>query len=891
MDAVAELNAALSDRYHVEREIGRGGMATVYLARDIRHDRRVALKVLNAELGAVLGVERFLAEIKVTANLQHPNLLPLFDSGQAAPANGQPGPGLLFYVMPFVEGESLRARLNREKQLPVDEALRIATAIASALGYAHRHGVIHRDLKPENILLSEGQPLIADFGIALAVSNAGGSRITQTGLSLGTPQYMSPEQATGDRAIDGRSDIYSLAALTYEMLTGEPPHTGSTSQAIVARLLTEQPRSVRAQRPTVSEHVDEALARALEKLPADRFPTAEQFAEALHGHSTFASSVRVAQTRGPRTWRARLLDPVVLTLAAVAIAASLFAVRGGLSPQSIPERVVRYPLNLPPGIRIDDYGLAGTTIAVSPDGAMIVFIGSEGGNRRLFMRALDDITARALPGTDGAMHPFFSPDGKWVGFWADDKLKKVPMIGGAAVLIADCPTIIGATWSPSGEIVASVSNALFAVRDGGGLLRRVTKADSSPQLLPMALPDGDHVLFSHWAGGGASSAKIAVASLSSGAITDFELPGTNPMRMVGDLLIYSSLGAGLLAVPFDAKRLRVGGTPTVVVPDVVLGSNGGAKAGISATGTLVYKSGSTLSQVVAVGADGKMRVLYNKEGSFGFPRLSPDGTQLALTVAGGGRSDIWVVDIASGAEIRLTSEGKINDRPEWTPDGTRVLYRSDRAARSALWWRPVDQSERASPLLVSDKANYYEGVLTPDGKTVVFQVDSGVSQIGFRAVAGDTTIHLLTAPSFAEDRARVSPDGRWIVFQSLEAGSDQVVARPFPGPGRRVRISIGGGMEPLWSPDGKRIFYRQGASVIAAAVSTTPTLLVTSRTKVLEGEFVAGISPHANYDVTPNGKELVMLKSIGEPYVIVVHNWGKELRERISGSTMSSPPK
>src|SRR4249919_1314861 len=217
MDALSRLRTALIERYEIEREIGAGGMATVYLARDPRHDRNVALKVLNPELGAVLGVERFLSEIRVTANLQHPNLLPLFDSGDAD--------GLLFYVMPFVDGESLRQRMDREKQLPVDEAVRIACAIAGALDYAHRQGVIHRDLKPENILLHEGQPLVMDFGIALAVSNAGGTRITQSGISLGTPQYMSPEQATGDRQIDARSDVYSLGAVVYEMLVGDPPHT------------------------------------------------------------------------------------------------------------------------------------------------------------------------------------------------------------------------------------------------------------------------------------------------------------------------------------------------------------------------------------------------------------------------------------------------------------------------------------------------------------------------------------------------------------------------------------------------------------------------------------------------------------------------------------------
>ena len=242
-EVIAQLNAALSDRYDIEREIGSGGMATVYLARDLRHYRQVALKVVRPELGAVLGVERFLAEIRVTASLQHPNLLPLFDSGDAD--------GRLFYVMPYVDGESLRARIIREKQLSMEQAIHIAVAIAGALDYAHRHNVIHRDLKPENILLHEGEPLVADFGIALAMSKAWGARITQTGLSLGTPQYMSPEQATGDRTLDGRTDIYSLGCVLYETLAGEPPHMGPTGQAIVAKLLTERPAPLKTLRETV----------------------------------------------------------------------------------------------------------------------------------------------------------------------------------------------------------------------------------------------------------------------------------------------------------------------------------------------------------------------------------------------------------------------------------------------------------------------------------------------------------------------------------------------------------------------------------------------------------------------------------------------------------------
>src|SRR5687767_3218984 len=273
MDRLSQLTTALADRYRIERELGAGGMATVYLAHDLRHDRPVAIKVLHPELAAALGGERFLSEIKTTARLQHPHILPLLDSGEAD--------GLLYYVMPYVRGETLRARLERENQLPIADALRIAREAADALGAAHAVGIIHRDIKPENILLQGGHALVADFGIALAVQSAGGARMTQTGLSLGTPQYMSPEQAMGERTIDARSDIYALGAVTYEMLTGDPPFTGSSVQAIIAKVLSERPTPIRTLRDTVPPGVEQAVLTALAKLPADRFATAAEFAAAL----------------------------------------------------------------------------------------------------------------------------------------------------------------------------------------------------------------------------------------------------------------------------------------------------------------------------------------------------------------------------------------------------------------------------------------------------------------------------------------------------------------------------------------------------------------------------------------------------------------------------------
>ena len=282
------LSTALSDRYRIERELGAGGMATVYLAHDLRHDRKVAIKVLRPELAAVIGAERFLSEIRTTANLQHPHILPLHDSGEAD--------SFLFYVMPFVEGESLRDRLTREKQLPVADAVRIASEVAGALDYAHRHGIIHRDIKPENILLHDGRALVADFGIALAATSAG-SRMTETGMSLGTPHYMSPEQAMGDRELTPRSDIYALGAMTYEMLLGEPPFTGPTAQSIVAKVVTEEPAPIAPRRRSVPEAVQGAVLTALEKLPADRFATAAEFAAAMGGTGAATGPRALRETR------------------------------------------------------------------------------------------------------------------------------------------------------------------------------------------------------------------------------------------------------------------------------------------------------------------------------------------------------------------------------------------------------------------------------------------------------------------------------------------------------------------------------------------------------------------------------------------------------------------
>jgi eukaryotic-like serine/threonine-protein kinase len=426
-DVLTRLTESLADRYRIDRELGAGGMATVFLAHDLRHDRDVAIKVLHPDLGAALGGERFLSEIRTTARLQHPHILPLLDSGSAN--------GLLYYVMPLVTGETLRARLERERQLPIDDAVRIAREIADALGYAHDLGVIHRDIKPENILLQGGHATVADFGIALAVQQAGGHRMTQTGLSLGTPQYMSPEQAMGEKSIDARSDLYALAAVTYEMLVGEAPFTGPTVQAIVARVMTEEPRPLHTQRKAIPDYVDDAVMRALEKLPADRWSSAREFADALQGSAAGSASragttsTRARGAAGARpSWRSRARDPIVLGLLGIALASVGLAGWEHRTVEAEPANVVRFTIPAPQDASSNSLGL--NTVAISRDGRSLVYVGQGEGRRPVLMlRPLSDITPRALPGTEDGNSPIFSPDGRWVAFIRGNQLFKIAVDG------------------------------------------------------------------------------------------------------------------------------------------------------------------------------------------------------------------------------------------------------------------------------------------------------------------------------------------------------------------------------------------------------------------------------------------------------------------------------
>jgi serine/threonine-protein kinase len=876
MDALAQLNSALVTRYVVDREIGRGGMATVYLARDLRHERRVALKVLNPELGAVLGVERFLTEIKVTANLQHPNLLPLFDSGEAE--------GLLFYVMPYVEGESLRARLEREKQLPVDDAIRIATAIAGALDYAHRHGVIHRDLKPENILLHEGQPLVADFGIALAVSNAGGSRITQTGLSLGTPQYMSPEQATGDRVIDGRTDIYSLAAMLYEMLVGDPPHLGSTAQAIIAKVLMDRPPGVRTMRPAVDEHVDAAIERGLEKLPADRWATAGAFGEAIGGRLTASTTTRA--TRRAASVRARHRDPVVVGLAS-ALVASLVVAGVAIVRARAPRVAGRVSFSI---TSTDTRRLGDGFPAISADGSRLAFVAESAGVMRLYVRTLDQFEARALPGTEKlyvASPPCFSLDNQWLAFVADSKLKRARFDGSQPPeVLAEASNVpVGCSWSADGSIVFApdIAKGLVRIPSGGGTAEVLTAPDRNAGQIgyawPDVLPDGSAVLFGLVTRDGWS---VRVRSLRGPQEKTLIEGATMARYLSSGHLIYVKAGR-VYAVRFDPKHLAIDAREPPVLLNV--SAAGGIRAGgpwryiaAAASGTIAYVEGQSASTQSAA-ASAIMRVDRQgnttplREGSGEWPRLSPRGDAILAEDS----AQIWLYDLTrGGARTRLTS-GPPRYVPVWSPDGLRFVYASYQDGPANLYLSTLADPGHARRIVAGDNRRY-PASWSRDGKYLAYMEAGNVStglDILVVPMAGDSVGVPIPAVRTEADEYHpsFSPDGKWLSYTSARSGRPEVYVQGFPDPGAPRRVSTDGGAAPMWNPNGRELFYVNGKALMSMSVTPGPVLQYGVPQKLFELSFA--LSAYGWYDVSPDGTWFVAQTEPPAPArrLDVIVNW------------------
>jgi len=886
------LAVALADRYRIEGELGAGGMATVYLAEDLKHDRKVAIKVLRPELAAVLGAERFVQEIKTTAQLQHPHILPLHDSGTAD--------GFLFYVMPYIEGETLRDKLNRETQLGVDEAVRVAREVADALDYAHRQGVIHRDIKPENILLHDGRPMVADFGIALAVSAAAGGRMTETGTSIGTPHYMAPEQATGDKQITGRADVYSLASVLYEMLAGEPPHTGGSAQAVIMKIIAEPVRPVGALRTSVPPNVAAALGKALEKLPADRFGSAKEFSDALDDPSFQVAVGGASAAASPDAVRA--LDRRTMMVAAAALVVGWFGHALLVRDRGSRELVARVSIPLDSGLAFTGPAAnAGrpihTRLALSPDGRTLVYSAEGGdGTTRLFARALEASSATPIEGTEGAEAPIFSPRGDEIAFWANDHLWRLPLAGGTPVDVATIDGFGGASWGDDDHIV-------FRDRQRRGLARvpasggaAVEPLPSHPGAsLPHVLPGSRAVLYTVDYGASLEERRVEALSLRDGRVDTIVDNASDARYVTTGHLLFARVGT-LMAVSFDPTRVEVTASATGVLPDLMHAMNGwntrtwtdAAQYAVSAVGHLAYLAGGVTpaqqNQVVWLDRNGQVTDLGLEPNGYLVVRVDPTGDRLAVAtpVGDGG---IWTVDLRRSNAVRRIASGHIPGLL-WSRDGRDVYY--DYLDDGGIYRVPADGSSRVERV----GAAAWAADPTPDGlELIVVDQSADVQRLSAMTLSAGETRVLVDEPAGVSHPA-LSPDGRWLAY-AVSDGSE-VVVRSWPDLEHRTAIAGPRVSSPAWARGGQELFYQQAQTgstgelvltLVARSFDSVTGRPIGDPTNIPLPWNYRSMSPVRAYDVTADGQRIAaILTNTDLPppprRIEITLNWASTLERR-----------
>ena len=887
-DAAARLSTALADRYRVERELGAGGMATVYLAEDLKHRRRVAIKVLRPELAAVIGADRFLREIETIAGLQHPHILGLIDSGEVN--------GTAYYVMPFVEGESLRDRLAREKQLPVGDAVRIATEVAGALDYAHRHGVIHRDVKPENILLHDGAALVADFGIALAASKAGGERMTETGMSLGTPQYMSPEQAMGEREITASSDVYALGAMTYEMLAGAPPFTGPTAQAIVAKIVASEPEPLAAQRRSVPPHVEDAVLTALEKIPADRFASASAFARALEGTGAVPST-RTGRTRAASaaSRRRRMLWPAAMALL------GLVAIAGWLHPWSGESSVPPVPptqLSLP----VPDFGGASTGLQrqldLTPDGSALMYVALVDGVTRTKLAPLDGSEARILDGVEQNLADYsIASDGRTftAASRATGTIFRYAITGGAGKpLPREVSNGQRGVWASDGSYWL-----------GSGLTGKVDVARLSPTdslsyplgrgqtdlLLGQILP-GDRMAIAVRQPVGTATGPVVLLDLNSGEETVLLQEAVVEARYATGQLVFVLGDGSLNAAPFDPATRRLTAPPVTLATGVTLTGGGQAQFSVASNGTVAYLVEAGRSLVVA-DRTGAGRTVLAEMRSYHHPRFSPDGQRIAIDFTGPEGRDVWILNLADGAFTRATFDRDGHDAT-WSRDGRSLAYTSFRGGVFGVHRIRPGSTQSADSLLTSAKLAY-SGIWLRDESALVTVANSAGPEssldIAINRNGGRGPVEPVVSTRFIEQFPALSRDDQWLAFVSNQSGREEVYLRRLEGDGAQIQVSVGGGTEPVWSPDGRELIYRSGTNaegraeptMMAATIATTPSLAITSRRALFPAAGIVTANPHGNFDVSPDGSQFVFIRSNPSTRVMVIQNLAAMVAKRRAG--------
>jgi serine/threonine protein kinase len=857
-------------------------MGEVYRARDTRLDRTVAIKILPAQLSAdPARKQRFEREAKAISTLNHPNICVLYDVGSQD--------GIEYLVMECIDGDTLAKRLERGA-LPTEQVLKIGTEIADGLDKAHRSGVVHRDLKPGNIMLTKTGAKLLDFGLAKpAVSaasaititgTAGSSPVTEQGMIVGTFQYMSPEQVEG-KELDGRSDIFSLGAVLYEMLTGQRAFEGKSQLSVASAILEKEPAPISSMKPMTPQSLDHIVRRCLAKDPDERWQSARDLALELKSLSqTDSATERAApgSSSHPRNSR-ELLAWTLAGLLALITAFLLFHPRTG---EDHSQQTVRSFILPPP-----KYEFAGFwTAPISPDGRFLAFVAaSSDGPIQLWIRPVDSLTAKPLPGTNGALNPFWSSDSLWIGFFSNNKLKKISVNGGAPLDICESAYGRGGTWGPDGTIlfVPDIGVPVYSVPASGGTPVAATQLDKSLQEVahrwPVFLPDGKHFVFLSRG----SENAIYAASLGS---TERKLILKNDSNVLYALPGYLLFVRNrvLMAQPFDATRLELAGPAIPIAEDVpVYGAIQLALFSVSQNGILsVQTQLGKIVQPVWVDRFGKTLDLLGEPAMFESLRVSPNGEKVAFVVDDPqeGSPNIWVYDAQGHQKTRLTFGPTATQSPIWSPDGNRIVFLSNLKGSPHLFTIFATGVGQVEPLLPSDQ---YEipSSWSPDGSYLAFmrRILSGKGHwnLWILPMSGDKKPYQLLDSNYDQANATFSSDGKWLAFQSNETGGYEIYLVPFPNATSKLAVSTNGGRGPRWSPDGKELYYRAAdGTVMAASLQNGKAgLQVTATHPLFKSRY--------SFDVSHDGKRFLTFRDVeNQPVapITLITNWTAELKKK-----------
>jgi serine/threonine protein kinase/Tol biopolymer transport system component len=840
--------------YEILSPLGAGGMGEVYKAKDTRLDRTVAIKVLPEGFSHdPARRERFEREARAVSRLNHPHVCTLHDVGHHE--------GIDFIVMEYIEGKTLADRL-KNGALPVEQAVEYGIQIADALDKAHRQGVVHRDLKPGNVMLTKSGVKLLDFGLAKFQRDGGGfseisegseeetghKPLTGEGAIVGTLQYMAPEQLEG-KDVDTRTDLFAFGAVLYEMVTGRTAFEGKSQASLIGAILKDEPPPISQLRSMTPPRLDRIVQRCLAKDPEERWQSARDLVLEMKSQPADAAAPTAASRRG-------------VLLFAAAAGLILAAALGGyfMRAHPIPGPLTHLSINVPSK---DSNG-----IALSPDGRVLAYTDVEGGISKVYLRNLAGTDVSPVEGSEGAVFPFFSPEGQWLGFIVGDEVKKVPRSGGLPSTIGTMPTrVMGATWGEDGAILLGSPVGLWRLREGGAqpeLIAPVEGGEGS-RADPETVPSERAVLYTAVFGG--STTRIGVASLDTGeshTLIDGYFPRYSP---TGHFL-YEDQGT-LWATRFHAQRMEVTGSP-IAIQEGVVSSSRGAQYALSTNGTLVYGQGSA-SELVWIERTGE-------------PTPIPGGSGLThLRVSAGGRrtagvmdSDIWILDLSRHTRERLTFEGS-NSGPLWTPDGERIVFRATRGDEPAIYWKNADGSGTAERLLSGEAVALS---WTPDGSVLGFQQPDTTGQldIWLLAMGANRAPEKFIGGPFNELAPNFSPDGRVLAYVSDESGRQEVYAQPHPEPGPRVRVSTEGGVGPVWSRDGTELFYAKGQQLFAVSVQTGPKLEFGTPRLLFEGPYAFdALDGHPHYDVAPDGRFAASTLATSDPTFDVILNFDQEL--------------